>query len=293
MSESFNLKNAKSLEAEYKSTWNFRGLADINIEFCEKIGSAHIYEDRLPRVFFYLGRLKGLEEIKLFIERNQSIFFWVDYEIQELCNKCFNYGYNYDNLSYDLSSEIKKYFLSDKYCELFLDMMFDIKYYLQDVEVFNFSLKKIRNTNFSNETIEQIAYVFINDNQEIDEVFCYNRAKNIVEEVSLDSDYEYELLDQIQFDIFSESRVYSTLVKILEVLKINDDAFICQIAKLITNEDYTDVETYNIHIFESEHILFVAEIIHNKYKDSENNVNRIQQLIALIMAVDYLNIANN
>ena len=73
MSESFNLKNAKSLEAEYKSTWNFRGLADINIEFCEKIGSAHIYEDRLPRVFFYLGRLKGLEEIKLFIERNQSL----------------------------------------------------------------------------------------------------------------------------------------------------------------------------------------------------------------------------
>lgn len=284
--EKFDWRKAKELEKTYRANWNIRKLADINIEFCEKFGSGHTYSTRLPKACFYLGRLNAIDELRAFLERNQKHFFFGGSGTLELAQKCAVYGNGYENLPNSIKEEIRAYFSNPKYAELFKEMMFDYELYIEDVEPFDFSRRNIRDSEFSNDLIQNTARYIL----DFDEVHYYDKSKNDIVEII---DFE-DSISGVHFILnithTTNKRVDSVVELILKKLSIKIENHKENVIEMLLGKEdakYADGVSFN-----GGFIIEIAKYLYDKRLVPNKSESEIESEISILLALDFLQFVN-
>jgi len=284
--EKFDWKQAIELEKEYRKNWNIRKLADINIEFCEKFSAAYTFQTRLPKVFFYLGRLNAINELNDFIYRNKSNFLFVDASTAELSQKCVDYGFHYDNLLPSIKKEICAYFANPEYAELFLEMMFDYEHYIEDVQPFDFSIRNVRNTVFSVELVENIAKGIL----DFSDIQFSDRSKN---QIIVIEEYEHAISGVhfiLDITAITNKRLSEIVEFILEKLNINVTKHKERILQILLGED--DSKYSDMFGFNGDFIIVMSQYIYELDLITVESEIKLQYLISNVLALDFLNFIN-
>jgi hypothetical protein len=283
--ETFNLEKAHELEKIYLNDKNFKGLAEINIEFCERLSSDFIYKSRMPKIGFYLGRIQATEKLKNFLERNKDNFFFIPEDILELTLNCFKYGYEYEHLSVELKNEIKYYFTNPSYSELFTEMMFDYKNYFDDIEPFDYSIRNIRNSEFEKSLVDEIGEILL----ENDGTKYYNKPDNIIVEID---DYEDSIRGvdiPIDYSGITNKMLDSVIQLLLEKLNINDINYKTNILKEILGEQS---DSSNMYAFNGSYIDdIITALLKNSKLAGIDSIN-LKKMIMAIVAKDFLEFVN-
>lgn len=284
--EKFDWRKAVELEKTYRTNWNIRKLADINIEFCEKFGCGHTYKTRLPKASFYLGRLNAVNELNEFFERNQINFLLGGFETLELSEKCVGFGNQYENLPQYMRAEIRAYFSNPAYAELFIEMMFDYEYYIEDVKPFDFSIRKIRNTEFSDNLVRDVAKGIVN----FDVTKFYDRSKNNIVEITFFEDSipgVHFILDITQI---SNKRIGSIVELILGRLNTSINPYKENVIKILTGEE--NEEYANDYGFNGTFISEIAKYLHDERLVINKSKPEIESDLSIMLALDFLQFVN-
>lgn len=273
----FNLKEARLEEERCFRNHDLEGLAEINIKFCEALGG---FDDRLPKICFYLARLGQFERLEQFLKKHQLIItMQVDYDLQRIASRCIKYGQEYKFLSPLSRLEITDLLQSPKYSELFLEMMFDYEKHLGKVDNLGIEKLRIRHTEFPSDLVEKVSRVIANGHQG---VHYYDRNSNSVCELESYS----RSVRGIHFIIELHIRMDETVKLILSSLGgYSDELYRDCLARMID-----DVEMANMYGINEEDLVetihYAASRIYGNH--SSETVNSVLNVIA----VDFLKWVN-
>lgn len=168
---------------EYLKEKNLKGLLSIAFLKWIKQGSLAFYNDCLPEICYYLGRLNDLEKLKEFIEENPIAMHGLPKETLEMGMDLFTIGQKFPHLEKSELDYLESLYTDSRCYQFMKYMMFDEDRLPRKIEKFDISKLSIRHQEFSDKLLIQVFNCF-QLNEEIDDsiedCYVYNRVKNIV-----------------------------------------------------------------------------------------------------------------